>query len=289
MNCKYKIKNKFRPEVCFLLLTITAHHNYKDFKRKDMSGRRIVVFPSAADLGPALARLVTARADRACQSGSGRFSVGVSGGSLVGMLSKELTALPALDCSRWVIGFCDERVVPFSDPESTYGLYKDQLLCKINIPESGVLAIDPTLPVQECAEDYARKLRETFPGEDIPVFDLLLLGMGPDGHTCSLFPDHPLLEETQKTVAPISDSPKPPPQRVTLTLPVVNAARCVAFVSTGGSKAPVLKRVLEGGEGPALPAARVVPSKGELLWLLDEPAAASLTLPVERPAPGAQI
>ncbi|KAG5832767.1 hypothetical protein ANANG_G00294630 [Anguilla anguilla] len=254
-----------------------------------MSNRRVLVFPSAAELGPALARLVTARADQACGSARGRFSVGVSGGSLVAMLGKELTSLPDLDCSRWLVGFCDERVVPFSDPESTYGLYKDQLFSKVNIPESGVLAINPTLPVRECAEDYARKLSENFPGEAIPVFDLLLLGMGPDGHTCSLFPDHPLLEESQKTVAPISDSPKPPPQRVTLTLPVVNAARCVAFVSTGGSKASVLKRVLEGGEGPVLPAARVAPGKGELLWLLDEPAAASLTLQVERPAPGAHI
>ncbi|XP_064170587.1 6-phosphogluconolactonase [Anguilla rostrata] len=254
-----------------------------------MSNRRVLVFPSAAELGPALARLVTARADQACGSARGRFSVGVSGGSLVAMLGKELTSLPDLDCSRWLVGFCDERVVPFSDPESTYGLYKDQLFSKVNIPESGVLAINPSLPVRECAEDYARKLSENFPGEAIPVFDLLLLGMGPDGHTCSLFPDHPLLEESQKTVAPISDSPKPPPQRVTLTLPVVNAARCVAFVSTGGSKASVLKRVLEGGEGPVLPAARVAPGKGELLWLLDEPAAASLTLQVERPAPGAHI
>lgn len=89
-----------------------------------MSNRRVLVFPSAAEVGPALARLVTARADQACGSPRGRFSMGVSGGSLVGMLSKELTALLNLDCSRWVVGFCDERVVPFSDPESTYGLYK---------------------------------------------------------------------------------------------------------------------------------------------------------------------
>ncbi|XP_036408280.1 6-phosphogluconolactonase [Megalops cyprinoides] len=254
-----------------------------------MPDRRVLVFPSAAELGPALASLVAARAQRACASDRGRFCLGLSGGSLVSLLSKQLPAVPGLDCSRWVVGFCDERVVPFDDPESTYGLYKDQLLSKINIPDSGVLAINPSLPVGECAEDYARKLREAFPGEEIPVFDLLLLGMGPDGHTCSLFPDHPLLEETQKTVAPISDSPKPPPQRVTMTLPVVNAARCVAFVSTGGSKASVLKRVLEGGGGPVLPAGRVSPSRGELLWLLDEPAAASLTLQVERPVPGAQL
>ncbi|KAM9746338.1 6-phosphogluconolactonase [Menidia menidia] len=253
-----------------------------------MAGRRVVVFPSSAELGPALAHLVTSRAEKAISS-RGRFTLGLSGGSLVSMLSKELPALSGLDCSRWVVGFCDERLVSFDDPESTYGLYKNQLFSKINIPDGGILTIDSTLPVNECAEDYSRKLKEAFPGDGFPVFDLLLLGMGPDGHTCSLFPDHPLLQETQKIVAPISDSPKPPPQRVTMTFPVVNSARCVAFVSTGGSKAPVLKEILEGSGGSAFPAARVAPTQGELLWLLDDPAAASLTVQVERPGPGAKL
>ncbi|KAG7258468.1 hypothetical protein CRUP_015485 [Coryphaenoides rupestris] len=253
-----------------------------------MAPRRVVVFPSSALLGPALAGLVASRAAEAVAS-RGRFTLGLSGGSLVSMLAKELPALPHLDCSKWLVGFCDERLVPADDPESTYGLYKDQLFNKVNIPESAILSIDSSLPVEQCAEDYSRKLQEVFPGEDKPVFDLLLLGMGPDGHTCSLFPNHPLLEETVKTVAPISDSPKPPPQRVTMTIPVVNAARCVAFVSTGGSKAPVLKEVLEGGAGPALPAARVVPTAGDLLWLIDGPAAADLTITVETPGPGARL
>lgn len=205
------------------------------------------------------------------------------------MLSKELPALPDLDGSKWVVGFCDERLVPPGDPESTYGLYKNQLFSKMNIPAGAVLSIDSSLPVTECAEDYARKLKDVFPDDDKPVFDMLLLGMGPDGHTCSLFPGHPLLEETEKTVAPIGDSPKPPPCRVTLTLPVVNSARCVVFVSTGGSKAPVLKEVLEGREGAALPAARVVPTHGDLFWLVDGPAAADLTIVLEKPGPGARL
>lgn len=88
-----------------------------------MAGRRVVVFPSSAELGPVLALLVTSRAEKAITS-HGRFTIGLSGGSLVSMLSKELLALPNLDCSKWVVGFCDERLVPFDDPESTYGLYK---------------------------------------------------------------------------------------------------------------------------------------------------------------------
>lgn len=88
-----------------------------------MAARRVVVFPSSAELGPVLAQLVTSRAEKAITS-RGRFTLGLSGGSLVSMLSKELLALPDLDCSKWVAGFCDERLVPFDDPESTYGLYK---------------------------------------------------------------------------------------------------------------------------------------------------------------------
>uniref|UniRef100_A0A8C8GAJ9 Glucosamine/galactosamine-6-phosphate isomerase domain-containing protein n=1 Tax=Oncorhynchus tshawytscha TaxID=74940 RepID=A0A8C8GAJ9_ONCTS len=197
-----------------------------------MSGRRVVVFSSAAELGPALAHLLASRADKAR-------------GSLVSMLSKELPALPDLDCSHWLVGFCDDRLVPFDDGENTYGLHKNQLFSKINIPDSGVLAIDPSLSVQECAEDYARKLKE---------------------------------EDISKIVAPICDSPKPPPQCVTMTFPMVNLAHCVVFVSTGGSKAPVFSfQVLEGGEGQALPAARVVPTT------------ASLTLQMERPGSAAKL
>lgn len=154
-----------------------------------MAGRRVVVFPSSAELGPALAQLVTSRAARAISS-HGRFSLGLSGGSLVSMLSKELLALPELDCSRWLVGFCDERLVPCDDPDSTYGLYKvstgdglssaacgdchagfeckngpvfylqSQLFSKVNISDGGILTVDPSLPVGECADDYARKLKE---------------------------------------------------------------------------------------------------------------------------------
>ncbi|XP_034647922.1 6-phosphogluconolactonase isoform X1 [Trachemys scripta elegans] len=182
----------------------------------------------------------------------------------------------------WVLAFCDERLVPVEDPESTYGAYKTHLLSKISIPENQVVIINPSLPVEEAASDYAEKLKEAFQGENMPVFDLLILGIGPDGHTCSLFPDHPLLQEKEKIVASISDSPKPPPERITLTLPVLNAARTVVFVATGESKAAILKRILEGDEENPLPAALVQPHTGKLHWFLDESAAKELTVPFEK-------
>ena len=122
------------------------------------------------------------------------------------------------------------------------------------------------------AKDYAEKLFRL--GKK--SLDLLLLGMGPDGHTCSLFPGHPLLNETKLTVVPITDSPKPPAQRITLTYPVLNAAKAVAFVCTGEGKREVVKAILE--DGADYPAARVRPEgENELYWILDQPAASLLS------------
>uniref|UniRef100_A0A6J0SFD7 6-phosphogluconolactonase n=1 Tax=Pogona vitticeps TaxID=103695 RepID=A0A6J0SFD7_9SAUR len=241
---------------------------------------QVSVFPSPQELGSALAQLV---AQREAQSGGpgGRFSLGLSGGSLVRILAQELPAVAAAP-SRWLLAFVDERRVPLNDPESNYGAYKTFLLPKFAVPEDQIVVINPSLPVEEAAADYAAKLKEAFQGEDMPVFDLLILGVGPDGHTCSLFPDHPLLQEREKIVAAISNSPKPPPERITLTLPVLNAARSVVFVATGDSKAAVIKRILEGDEENPLPAALVQPHTGKLYWFLDEPAAKELTIPFEK-------
>ncbi|XP_014921149.2 6-phosphogluconolactonase [Panthera pardus] len=246
----------------------------------------ISVFSSPQELGASLAQLVAQRAACCLAGARARFALGLSGGSLVSMLARELPAAAApagpASLARWTVGFCDERLVPFEHAESTYGLYRTHLLSRLPIPDSQVITINPQLPVEEAAEDYAKKLRQAFQGDAIPVFDLLILGVGPDGHTCSLFPDHPLLQEREKIVAPISDSPKPPPERVTLTLPVLNAARTVIFVATGEGKAAVLKRILEAKEENPLPAALVQPHTGKLCWFLDEAAARLLTVPFEK-------
>ncbi|XP_049496168.1 6-phosphogluconolactonase isoform X2 [Panthera uncia] len=158
----------------------------------------ISVFSSPQELGASLAQLVAQRAACCLAGARARFALGLSGGSLVSMLARELPAAAApadpASLARWTVGFCDERLVPFEHAESTYGLYRTHLLSRLPIPDSQVITINPQLPVEEAAEDYAKKLRQAFQGDPIPVFDLLILGVGPDGHTCSLFPDHPLLQ-----------------------------------------------------------------------------------------------
>jgi len=125
---------------------------------------------------------------------------------------------------------------------------------------------------QDAAKDYELKLRQIYPGTSLPRIDLLLLGAGPDGHTCSLFPGHPLLNEKEKWVAPIDDSPKPPPSRVTLTYPIINNAACSIFAMAGAKKAEIVKILLKDRQD--LPAGKV--KSEEVLWIIDKGAASML-------------
>ena len=134
--------------------------------------------------------------------------------------------------SRREVFFADERVVPLDHEESNYRVVNEGLLSKIpapGIPEEQIHKIDVSQldNPEEVAEQYEKQLMEVFAGKNsvaFPRFDLILLGMGPDGHTCSLFPGHPLLTEDLRWVAWLDDSPKPPPTRITRTLPVYVAA-----------------------------------------------------------------
>lgn len=161
------------------------------------------------------------------------------------MLNFLCKAIPRIqtDLSKWKFFFCDERYVDETDPESTYGYYKIKLVPQTELQLHQFVPINVNLPLAECAADYEQKIRAEF-GSSIgsfPEFDLLLLGMGPDGHTCSLFPNHALLNEKTLLIAPIEDSPKPPPQRVTMTLPLINNAKCCIFAMCGASKAEMVK------------------------------------------------
>ncbi|XP_011206888.2 probable 6-phosphogluconolactonase [Bactrocera dorsalis] len=199
---------------------------------------------------------------------SGVFRVGLSGGSVLNFLSKAIPRIQT-DLSKWKFFFCDERYVDETDPESTYGAYKIKLVPQTELQLHQFEPINVNLPLAECAADYEKKIRAEFGASigSIPEFDLLLLGMGPDGHTCSLFPEHALLDEKTLLIAPIADSPKLPPQRVTMTLPLINNAKCCMFAMCGTSKAEMVKRVFVDMEN--LPAGKVSPKNGELLLILD--------------------
>jgi len=205
------------------------------------------------------------------------FTLGVSGGSIVSMLATIFEKEnDNIQWEKWAIFFCDERLVSFDKDDSTYGQFKQKVINKIG-HSSSWFPIDPDRTPEASAGEYEKQMKVIFRNTDFPDFDILLLGMGPDGHTCSLFPGHKLLKENTKWVAAIEDSPKPPPCRITFTLPTVNNAKNIAFICTGANKSETLEKIFkkkDGGE--SLPAALVKPECGELTWVLDKPAASKL-------------
>ncbi|PVU86623.1 hypothetical protein BB561_006637 [Smittium simulii] len=216
----------------------------------------------------------------------GRFTVAFSGGSLPTLVTKYAAHNPNIDFSKWFIFFADERCVAHSSPDSNYKLVVDEFIQKVNangktiIPEQNIFAINQSLVhnSEEAAEDYEHQLTSVFVSKDsvrYPIFDLILLGMGPDGHTCSLFPGYPQVQETGRWITHIDNSPKPPSSRITLTLPVINDAHNVAFFSTGAGKAAILKEILDE-RSEKYPSAKVIPHRGNLYWFLDSPASSQL-------------
>jgi len=221
----------------------------------------------------------------------GAFSIAIAGGSLVKMLGA-MADLEGVEWEKWHVAWVDERCVSHSDPESNYGGALEAWLSKVPIPASQVHAISDELIASNdkdtvasvTAQDYERRLK-AIPEkvllrghQGLPIFDLLLLGFGPDGHICSLFPGHMLLDDTSnKWILPISDSPKPPPERITLSLPAVNNATKVVLVGLGESKAEVVKSVVTSGCD--LPCARVRNAHDGPTWVLDAAAAGLLPEP----------
>uniref|UniRef100_A0A1B0G7U8 6-phosphogluconolactonase n=1 Tax=Glossina morsitans morsitans TaxID=37546 RepID=A0A1B0G7U8_GLOMM len=203
------------------------------------------------------------------------FRIGLSGGSLVQYVS-DVMSCAVTGVENWKIFFCDERFVEESQRDSTYGCYKRALPDgQTFLKEEQFVKIDTKLSLDDCARDYERRILKEFNCSDnqMPKFDLLILGMGPDGHTCSLFPEHSLLKETKRLIAAIDDSPKPPSQRITMTLPLINNASCCLFVITGESKAAAVKQIFSESSDTPFPVQLVKPVKGDLLWIVDTSAA----------------
>lgn len=204
-------------------------------------------------------------------------NVSLSGGStpkslyaLIAQRAAEDDALRGIDWKRVHFFFGDERCVPPTHADSNYRMVRETLLSRGTFPESNIHRIKTELAPAIAAEQYEQELRSYFGG--IPAFDLSWLGMGPDGHTASLFPGTTAMGEKQK-FAVANFVQKLDATRVTLTFPVFNAARKVQFLVTGADKAPMLKKVLIQGED--FPSGAIRPA-GRLEWLLDVAAAAEL-------------
>ena len=160
------------------------------------------------------------------------------------MLPALLKLKGRLDFSKWHVYWADERNVPYSSSDSSIGETQRAFFSLVDIPPENIHGILENVSVEQAATAYEGELLRLknqgvlqVNSEGFPVFDMILLGIGPDGHIASLFPNHPGLAVADKWVHPISDSPKPPPDRITLTLPVINAASCVSFVVSGAGKA----------------------------------------------------
>jgi 6-phosphogluconolactonase len=237
----------------------------------------VVIVETPATLAEEGAELV-ARAAVESIAARGRFAVALAGGATPRGLYARLAAEPLrsrVDWSRSWIFFGDERCVPPTDPESNYLMAHTTLLGRVAVPPGQIFrmpgeATDP----DGAACDYEQALRAVFAPDPVRL-DLVLLGLGVDGHVASLFPGSPALEETERLVVAVDVRAAVVSRRITLTLPAVNAARRVLFLVAGGEKARSVAGALRNPTSP-LPAARVRPDDGALTWLLDRSAAANL-------------
>jgi 6-phosphogluconolactonase len=213
----------------------------------------------------------------------GAFTLALSGGSLLKALA--LFSPAKVDFSSWWIFFVDERNVSHSSDDSTFKGAKEAFLSKVGIPESQILEIHEGFSAAEAAINYEGRMLDVpssvLPrdAEGFPIIDCMLLGTGPDGHIASLFPNSSELAQKEGWILPVTNSPKPPPARISMTLPVINAAKQCIFLATGSGKAEVVHRVLECQALPgALPAQLVRPKNGTVTWLLDLESSAQLEI-----------
>ena len=212
----------------------------------------------------------------------GQFYMALSGGSLMDIMASALDQeIPNshVNWSTWQVFWADERLVPWQSPESNYGMAMRRFLSRVPIPEHQIHGVDTSQPLEKAARLYAALLETVLKPTkgQYPRFDLILLGIGPDGHTASLFPNHPVLDESREWVSPVWDAPKPPPKRITLTLPVINHARHIAWVATGPSKAEIVHQILNPSPiSKTLPAGMVNPIQGETHWFVDQEAATNI-------------
>jgi 6-phosphogluconolactonase len=209
----------------------------------------------------------------------GRFRVALSGGSTPrGLYALLATGAVSVPWERVCFFWSDERHVPPDDPENNYRMANEAMLSKVPVLAENVFRIpSEEKDAQIAAKKYEATLVNCFDLDagELPQFDLVLLGLGPDGHTASLFPNSPALQENRRLVV-ANWVEKFHTHRITLTLPVLNNASAIVFLVSGEEKSRILHQVLEG-DASQFPSQLVRPKDGNLIWLLDKPAASELS------------
>jgi 6-phosphogluconolactonase len=253
------------------------------------SDAQIRVYRDSDELALKAARRFARLADQ-YTIGSGLFTVALSGGSTPRKMLSILAEDPFLDTVPWSCIYFfwgDERCVPPNHPDSNYLMAWETLLSKAPVPSENIFRIPAEAPdPNRAAEEYSRTLMQFFltrasksataPLSNVPRFDLVLLGMGPDGHTASLFPHTPAIYDNENIVV-ANFVEKFNAYRITFTTATINNARNVTFLVAGEDKAEALKNVIEGNYQPEVyPSQLIRPRNGTLLWMIDEAAARSL-------------
>jgi 6-phosphogluconolactonase len=248
-----------------------------------MSAPEIVITAGLGEMAQEGARRLVAIARQVIPR-KGEFNLALAGGSTPVGLYRLLAQAPyreTMDWSRTFIYFTDERCVPPDHTDSNYRMVRETLLDHVAIPPANIFRMAGELDPAQAAAFYETILRQDFSlrGRSRPRFDLILLGMGDDGHTASLFPDTPATRKERRLVMP-TEAPaqaRPAVPRLTLTYAVLNAAANVMFLVAGAGKAAAVQAVLSEAEPDRdLPARRVQPVNGQLTWLLDRAAAGHL-------------
>jgi 6-phosphogluconolactonase len=239
---------------------------------------QVRVYPTRVAAAQAAAAQFVAAAEKSVAA-RGRFSVALSGGSTPRDVYRLLASsdyAPMVNWKQTHLFWGDERAVPLNDPDNNGRMAMETLVSHVPIPPENVHRIQSQLPPEQAAQDYETMLRGYFGayGLAAPRFDLVLLGLGAEGHTASLFPHSPALQERERWVAAVYVDPVKS-WRITLTPAALNAASKVVFLAGGEEKAQALKGVLGEPKQPELLPAQIIdPPQGQVLWIVDKAAAA---------------
>jgi 6-phosphogluconolactonase len=252
-----------------------------------MSASELRILENGEELAREAADFISWTGEQAIAS-AGTFRLALSGGStpkaLYGLLAGPAMA-KRLDWSGAAVFFGDERCVPPDHADSNFRMANETLIKPLKIPQNRVFRMHGEDEPDQEARRYEESLRKEFgvPAPAWPRFDLVLLGLGDDGHTASLFPGTPALSERKRLVVP-NPAPQGARQRLTFTAPLINQSRTVVFLVSGRSKAAALKAVLEdrAADSKKYPAKLIRPEQGRLIWFLDRAAAAELAVEKQR-------